>query len=322
MISKLQYYISNELDPYKNLATEKYLLDSTPAGCCTLYLWQNQNTVVIGRNQNPWAECQCSLLEEEGGKMARRLSGGGAVFHDIGNLNFTFLCATEDYDIARQMQVIKTACNLAGIEAEISGRNDILVNGKKFSGNAFYNSKGKSYHHGTLLINADKERIQKYLTPPKAKLAAKGVKSVKSRVVNLTEISPALTCEDMIKYMIDAFEKVYVLPANPIDSLEAEKILPLEKEYSSWEYIYGKTTPFSITFEEHFSWGHVQLLLDVKNGVISSAQMYTDAMDWRLSDIVKTSLTGCRFEQQFIRDSLKQTLPLSVANDIINIFNK
>ncbi len=320
MIQKLRYYISDTLDPYKNLATEKYLLDTTPDDCCTLYLWQNQNTVVIGKNQNPWNECKCSLLNEDGCKLARRLSGGGAVFHDVGNLNFTFLCATDNYDIKRQMNVIKEACKLAGITTEVSGRNDILVEGRKFSGNAFYNSKGKSYHHGTLLIDTDKEQLGKYLTPPKAKLVAKGVKSVKSRVANLTEFSPELTCSAMIKYMLEAFENVYRLPANRFDILDEGKILEFEKEFSSWEYLYGNTIPFSITLEEHFSWGNVELLLDVKKGIISSVEMYTDALDWQLPEMVKPALTDCRFEIPVIKDTLTRSLPQSLADDIILLF--
>ena len=149
MVHQLQICITDCVDPYRNLATEKYLLDTTPEDCCTLFLWQNKNTVVIGKNQNAWAECRCSLLESEGGKLARRLSGGGAVFHDLGNLNFTFLSSTVNYDLSRNLNVIKTACHLAGISAEISGRNDILADNRKFSGNAFYNTKDKSYHHGT-----------------------------------------------------------------------------------------------------------------------------------------------------------------------------
>ena len=320
MIKKLMYYISNSLDPYKNLAIEKYLLDFASDDCFILYLWQNQNTVVIGKNQNPWAECDCSLLEKEGGRVARRLSGGGAVYHDIGNLNFTFLCATKNFDIARQIDVIKEACSLAGLHAEVSGRNDILINGRKFSGNAFYNSKGKSYHHGTLLIDANIEQIQRYLTPPKAKLDVKGVKSVKSRVANLTEFAPALTCSDMTKYMLDAFQNIFGMPAEQFVNIDAEKITPLENTYCSWEYIYGTTIPFSVSLENHYPWGHVQLLLEVKNGIISSVQMYTDSMDWTISDNIKSALTGCRFETVDIKNALVKVLPQSIADDLMNLF--
>ena len=141
MINKLYIYESTGVDPYENIATEKYLLENVQAGSCILYLWQNKNTVVIGRNQNAWAECRTSLLEQEGGKLARRLSGGGAVYHDLGNLNFTFLTCEDEHNIDRQLSVIQEACKRLGIETEKSGRNDLLASGHKFSGNAFYHAK-------------------------------------------------------------------------------------------------------------------------------------------------------------------------------------
>ena len=138
MIDKLKLYRGQSFDPFFNLAVEEYLLQNTDEGCCTLYLWQNQNTVVIGRNQNAFKECRTTLLEDEGGKLARRLSGGGAVFHDLGNLNFTFLVPTADYDLDKQLKVIELACEKLGVKVERSGRNDILEDGPKFTGNAFY----------------------------------------------------------------------------------------------------------------------------------------------------------------------------------------
>ena len=170
MIKNLLFYISDTLNPYINLAKEKFLFDSVDNKTLILYLWQNQNTVVIGKNQNAYLECRTELLKQDGVTLARRLSGGGAVFHDIGNLNFTFICATENFDVSNHVKVIQNACRKANIETQISGRNDILANDKKFSGNAFYNSQGHSYHHGTILINADTEKLNRYLTPPKAKL--------------------------------------------------------------------------------------------------------------------------------------------------------
>ena len=138
MITKIFIYNAQGTDPHENLAAEKVLMDALAPGEAMLYLWQNLNTVVIGKNQNAWLECRTSLLDEEGGKLARRLSGGGAVYHDLGNLNFTFLMCKEDYNLDKQVAVIQKACALAGIHAEKSGRNDLLADGRKFSGNAFY----------------------------------------------------------------------------------------------------------------------------------------------------------------------------------------
>ncbi len=316
MLRQLQYYISDSLNPYENLAIEKHLLDTTPEDCCTLYLWQNQNTVVIGQNQNPWAECRIELLQAEGGRLARRLSGGGAVYHDTGNVNFTFLCASENADIQKQMQVIERACALAGIQTELSGRNDILADGRKFSGNAFYNAAGKSYHHGTLLLCADTERMQRYLTPPKAKLAAKGVKSVKSRVVNLTELAPDLTCAAMKAHMLAAFEDIYGITAKVRTVSDKDAVCALAQQYGSWDYLFGSTIPFSAETEAHFPWGNLQLLLDVRGGVIADMQVYTDAMDFTLAGNIQSALTGCRYAKAAMQSALSATLPQDIANDL------
>lgn len=319
MINKLYFYISDCTDPYTNLATEKHLLDCVGDDEIILYLWQNQNTVVIGRNQNALTECRCTLLEEDGGHLARRLSGGGSVFHDLGNLNFTFICQSENYDLARQMKVIQTACAFAGISVELSGRNDILADGRKFSGNAFYNSKGKSYHHGTILINADKEKLQKYLTPPKAKLQSKGVKSVKSRVINLSEIAPSLTTETMKEYMISAFEAVYELSPMLYNIIDKSEISRLSEEYASWEYLYAPSLPFTFSCEGNFPWGSIELQLDVKDGEIRSVQVYTDALDHTLPGLLKESLVGCLFHMDKIEKAVTTRLPSPFSDDISSL---
>ncbi len=321
MIEKIGIYISASLDPYENLSVEKYLLDTVSENTVVLYLWQNQNTVVIGRNQNPWAECKCEELRADGGHLARRLSGGGAVFHDIGNLNFTFLCATENYDLTKQMKVIETACSLAGIKTELSGRNDILADGRKFSGNAFYNSKDKSYHHGTILINADREKMSKYLTPPKAKLEAKGVKSVRSRVVNLCELSPELTVSDMKKYMVSAFEAVYGIKSKPVSDIDKKAVAETAEFYGSWEYLYGTPLPFTISFEGHFEWGHVQMQLYIKEGIIHTVQSYHDSLDFELSHKIFVALHHSKFEVNEMKKRLLGELSEDVANDIISIIS-
>lgn len=150
MVTKLTYIESDQVNPYKNLAVEEYLLLHCEDKECILYLWQNQNTVVIGRNQNAWKECKVTKLEEENGHLARRLSGGGAVYHDLGNLNFTFLVNKDEYSLEKQLQVIINAMGRLGLKAEKSGRNDILIDGKKFSGNAFYEQENTAIITGPL----------------------------------------------------------------------------------------------------------------------------------------------------------------------------
>ncbi len=312
MITKLHVFESNAFDPYFNLATEKHLMDITPPGVCVLYLWQNQNTVVIGRNQNPWLECRTSLLEEEGGRLARRLSGGGAVFHDLGNLNFTFIMRKEDYDLDKQVAVIQHACALAGITAEKSGRNDLLADGRKFSGNAFYQNATHAYHHGTLMVDVDKEKLGRYLSPPKAKLEAKGVASVRSRVVNLKELSPGLTIAAMKQHMAKAFAEIYGGAAAALELTDADlaAITELKEKYGSWEYLFGTPLPFSFQCESHFPWGHIYLQLEAKNGIVTGAKVYSDSMDWTLSNIVEAAFVGCRFETAALISALQQS-PLS-----------
>lgn len=315
MIKKLRIYQHFGFDPYTNLAIEKRLMDTTESDVCTLYLWQNQNTVVIGKNQNPWTECRTTLLSEEGGKLARRLSGGGAVFHDVGNLNFTFLMAKENYDLPKQLSVIQAACAAAGITAEPSGRNDLLADGRKFSGNAFYQNRTHAYHHGTLLIDVDMSRLQRYLSPPKAKLEAKGVSSVRSRVVNLNQLSSGLTCDRMRQLMAEAFQQVYGFTAAAVQLTESdmEAVETLRSEYADWEYLFGTPLPFTFSCENRFDWGHLQLQLDAKNGIIHAVKAFSDSMDWLLAEQLEHALTGCRFRLQDMQAAIRN----SIANDSV-----
>ena len=325
MITKIFIYNAQGTDPHENLAAEKVLMDALGPGEAMLYLWQNLNTVVIGKNQNAWLECRTSLLEEEGGSLARRLSGGGAVYHDLGNLNFTFLMCKEDYDLDKQVTVIQRACELEGIRAEKSGRNDLLADGRKFSGNAFYQDKVHAYHHGTLMINVNKDELGRYLSPPKAKLEAKGVASVRSRVVNLTELSPTLTIEGMRANMTRAFEDVYGMTAESFvltDKMQAQ-IAALKEVYGSWDYLYGAPLSFTFSCDEKFEWGYVGLQLDAKSGIINQVGINTDAMDWTLPDTIIKALTGCRFDTDSMVYALQQAfLPADVCDDLCSMIRK
>lgn len=284
---------SGEFDPHKNLALESALMDAIQPGDMCLYLWQNRHTVVIGRNQNAWKECRCELLQAEGGTLARRPSGGGAVYHDLGNLNFTFAASPERYDLNRQLGMILDAVAIAGIRAEFTGRNDITIDGRKFSGNAFKHAKNCSLQHGTLMVNVDMERLSRYLRPSEAKLKAKGVDSVRSRVCSLTEFAPDLTI-DGLKQMLEAVFRANMGGCDVIrpTDLDISGIYPL---YSSWEWNYGETPKFDVSMEKRFPWGGVELMLTLKGGKVENAAVYTDSMDENLADKIKAALTGAEY---------------------------
>ena len=297
MIQRLYYFIGSCTDPHRNLALEEYLTDTVAEDACVLYLWQNRHTVVIGRNQNAWQECRTTELERDGGTLARRLSGGGAVYHDMGNLNFTFSLRTQDYDLRRQQSVIVEACRALGIPAEISGRNDILTNGCKFSGNSFYSHNGRSFHNGTLLVGVDLASLGRYLTPSRAKLESKGVASVRSRVINLTELKPDLTVACLARTMVEAFETVYGLKAKELreQDLDAAEIERRYQRFHSYEWVYGKSVPFSFSCSKRFAWGELTLQFAVENGICTDAAVWTDAMDADFAAPLADALRGCRF---------------------------
>ena len=307
MIERIAVYESEGFDPYRNLAIEQHLLETVLGGCCLLYLWRNERTVVIGRNQNAWAECRTTLLSEEGGRLARRLSGGGAVYHDLGNLNFTFLLCEEDYDLTRQLSVIRRACSLCGIETEISGRNDLLASGRKFSGNAFCHHEGRAYHHGTLLVDVDADAMGRYLSPSKAKLEAKGVESVRSRVVNLRELNPAITVDVLKAAMRQAFSEVYNLPVSAPPVPDEARIEELTAHYASDAWLFGQKLPFTFRCESRFLWGGIELQIRADRGVITDAKVYTDAMDDGLADKLKAALTGCSLQIDAIAQTLRES---------------
>ncbi len=305
MIEALATYESGSFDPFGNLAMEQHLLETVAGGCCLLYLWQNENTVVVGRNQNPWAECRVSLLEEEGGRLTRRLSGGGAVFHDLGNLNFTFLVPTEDYDLQKQQRVLLEACRSFGVPAELSGRNDLTADGRKFSGNAFYHNGPRSYHHGTLLVDVDGAKLARYLTPSKAKLESKGVPSVRSRVVNLKELCPSITVDGLKQALVNAFESVYGLESVPRVFAEAEerRIAELREQYSSWAWRFGQRLPFTCRAAGRFPWGGVEVQLTLRDARIVQARVYTDALDTGLAEAAAARLKGAAYDPASIRQA-------------------
>ena len=213
-----------------------------------------------------------------------------------------------EYDLDRQFSVIAQAVSLLGLNAERSGRNDVLAEGRKFSGNAFFKHDGKAYHHGTLLVNVDMDKLGRYLNPSKAKLQAKGVDSVRSRVVNLTELNPEITIASMKDAMTRAFAQVYDKPMTVITDkdFDHDAIEALRQRNASWEWNFGQKLPFSAELEARFPWGCLQLCLQVENGIVESVKVYSDAMDWQLPQQLESLLAGVRFEKDAIRNCLGQ----------------
>ena len=322
MVSRIFVHIPESTDPYYNLALEQHLMETVPADACILYLWQNRHTVVIGRNQNPWVECRTTALEEDGGLLARRSSGGGAVYHDMGNLNFTFLTSRENYDVEKQLSVITAACQSLGVPARITGRNDITAAGRKFSGNAFLEAGGNACHHGTILVDADMEKLGKYLMPSRAKLQAKGVESIRSRVVNLEEFVPELTVEEMKNALVAAFSRVYGLKIAPLPAefLDMDAVEGLRQRNASWEWNYGKTLPGALFCEGRFPWGGIALHFQVEKGQVAAAEVFTDAMDWRLGQTLQEAFTGCVFSTKALKNAVKAAdLPENIRESICTL---
>ncbi|MBR2571856.1 MAG: lipoate--protein ligase [Clostridia bacterium] len=296
MIARARVVVTECWDPYRNLAMEDALLTGLPADEAILFLWQNRHTVVIGAGQNAWQECNTQLLEAEGGTLARRASGGGAVYHDLGNLNFSFLVPRADYDVARQLSVISNAVRALGVRAETTGRNDVTVGGRKFSGNAFRLLDASALHHGTLMVSVDMDRLTRYLTVDPEKLKAKGVKSVRARVANLSEFAP-VTVESLRGAMIGAFSELY----GPVRIADADEAVPegFEESYArhrSWEWNYGRSPRGSLRLTKRFDWGSVTLTGEIVSGALADVRVFTDAMDETLAPRLEAALGGCAWQ--------------------------
>ncbi len=296
--TKLVY--SKSTNPWFNLAYEEFILDNLEPEEITLYLWQNDNTVVIGRNQNSWKECRCKELEKNKGKLARRLSGGGAVYHDLGNLNFTFVTNKKNYNFERQIGVILKAVKSMGIDATFTGRNDLEIEGKKFSGNAFYFKGDKSYHHGTILIDTDFEKLQNYLTVSSDKIKSKGIDSIRARVINLCDLTGIKEIKPYSHAFYREFQKEYGICDEVIEIKEKthlDEISTLYEKYSHWDFRYGDSPNWELEGDKKFSWGKVSFGLTIKKGKIAQIGLYSDAMESTLSQCVKDNLYSMKLNE-------------------------
>lgn len=293
------FYINADTDiPYANQGLEEYLLQRVRPGQIILYLWQNRRTVVLGRNQNCWRECRVEQLLRDEGYPSRRLSGGGAVFHDLGNLNFTFLCCAGDYDLEFNLAVIADALSRAGISTERSGRNDLLAAGRKFSGNAFYKVGDQCLHHGTIMVEVDLDDMSRYLQPSPGKLAAHGVASVRARVANLRDLAPRLSVERLRGLLAASLGRIGGREPQELALAQQEwhEAEQLSLRFGDWNWICGRQADFDIELEERFPWGGVNCQLQVCGGWIEQAALYSDAMEALLIPRIAASLGQCRYD--------------------------
>lgn len=329
---KAKCLISNSHDPYFNLATEDFIFNEMNVDEHILFLWRNGPSVIIGRNQNPWAECNLKKIEEESVNLVRRQSGGGAVYQDLGNTIFTFLSSKSEYDKKRNFEIIIRALAKFGIKAEQSGRNDILVDGKKISGSAFKENPDRAFHHGTLLINVDLSKLNDLLTPHPKKLEAKGTPSVRSRVANLTEFNGSITHELLTEAIIEEFFKTYNADKK-IENLNHDNLrqIPgLNKYYQflkNKEWILGETPKFKHQITEKFDWAFVDLHLDTDSGKINKAKLFSDCLDTQLVEEIQNSLHNLDYHPQNIcngLECLKEKLPhaQNQINDFQNWIKK
>lgn len=316
---KLQFIVSDQTEPYWNIAVENFLVES--AECVTLYLWRNRRTVVIGQNQNPYSEVNVEALEADGGFLMRRKTGGGAVYHDDGNLNFSFVVPKALYDQQRQFSVIQRAVESFGLHTELSGRNDILAEGRKFSGNAFSKGRLNDLHHGTLLISGDMSDLAHYLKPKPAKLQKHGVASVRSRVVNLAELNPEITPESIAPRLKEAFLSEYSEYSEYSENSDFSEIIKrpevraLHDHFASPEWKYGRWRTFTAQRSAQFDWGGVELALtvDEARGIITDVQLASDALDLAALDQARRLLSGADTEKR------PPSSESAIVNDILSL---
>ncbi|WP_440615829.1 lipoate--protein ligase [Cysteiniphilum sp. 6C5] len=270
----MNVYIATSHDPFYNLAVENWLFREMLTDTPILYLWQNMPSVIIGRAQNPWRECNIDALSNDNIPIVRRQSGGGTVYHDLGNLNYTIMAKSQDYDKKANLALIVNTLKSCGINAHASERNDILVTHEgvdyKVSGSAFRETKDKSFHHGTLLINAYTSKLYHYLHHNiDTSLSTKGVHSKRSSVINLAAINPEISAAKIRDCFLNQFNHhITYIP----EHMENKQVVDEENTLRTWQWRFGKTLPFSRKFI--FEDNHITL--EIKNGRVIAFEIHSD----------------------------------------------
>ncbi len=307
------YFIDNKgiTDPRINLAIEEYALKAMDVDKDSFFLFYiNEPSIIIGKNQNTIEEINTDYVESNGIHVVRRLSGGGAVYHDLGNLNFSFI-TKDDGDSFRNFkkftQPIVDALKGMGVDAELSGRNDILAGGRKISGNAQFSTKGRMFSHGTLMFDTEIEAVVSALKVRKDKIESKGIKSIRSRVANIMEfLEDPITINDFrLKLLHSIFDGEEQMKTVELSEQDWTNIHELSKErYGNWAWNYGKSPAFNMSHAERFPVGGIDVRLQVKNGIIEDANIYGDFFGVGDVSDIETRLTGITYEKSSIEQAI------------------
>ncbi|AMM96752.1 lipoate--protein ligase [Bacillus pumilus] len=306
-------FIDNEqhYDPMINLAIEEYCLKYLDPEETYLLFYINQPSIIIGKNQNTIEEINTKYVEDNGIKVVRRLSGGGAVYHDKGNLNFSFITKDDGdsfHNFKKFTEPVIQALEKLGVKAELSGRNDIMADGRKISGNAQFATRGRIFSHGTLLFDSEIEHVVSALNVKKEKIESKGIKSIRSRVANISELmDQKMTTEEFRKILLSyIFDTNGDVPQYQLTEKDWEKIHEISLDrYQKWEWNYGRSPKFNLQHSKRFSAGSIDLRLEVKKGMIQDCKIFGDFFGvGDIADIEKR-LIGQQYDRKTISDVLE-----------------
>ncbi|MCY7710784.1 lipoate--protein ligase [Bacillus safensis] len=306
-------FIDNEqhYDPMINLAIEEYCLKYLDPEETYLLFYINQPSIIIGKNQNTIEEINTKYVEDNGIKVVRRLSGGGAVYHDKGNLNFSFITKDDGdsfHNFKKFTEPVIKALEKLGVKAELSGRNDIMADGRKISGNAQFATRGRIFSHGTLLFDSEIEHVVSALNVKKEKIESKGIKSIRSRVANISELmDQKMTTEEFRKILLSyIFDTNGDVPQYRLTEKDWEKIHEISRDrYQKWEWNYGRSPKFNLQHSKRFPAGSIDLRLEVKKGMIEDCKIFGDFFGvGDIADIEKR-LIGQQYDRKTISDVLE-----------------
>ncbi|MBM7608440.1 lipoate-protein ligase A [Lysinibacillus composti] len=307
------YFIDNKgiTDPRVNLAIEEYILKNLDIEEDSYLLFYiNQPSIIIGRNQNTIEEINTDYVEDNGVIVVRRLSGGGAVYHDLGNLNFSFITKDDGesfHNYKKFTQPVVDALAKLGVQAELSGRNDILAEGRKVSGNAQYATKGRMFSHGTLMFNLNIDAVVDALKVKKDKIESKGIKSVRSRVTNILPfLKEEITIEQFkLEILKSIFGDEDHINYYELTDEDWEKIHEISRNrYQTWEWNYGKSPRFNIQKTERFPSGGIDIRLEVNKGIIEEAKIYGDFFGVGEVTDIEQLLIGVPYSREAIGEKL------------------